>query len=196
MTKLRIISGDLRGRCVSVGEGAAYRPTQERVRESVAEIVKRKIWGAATADLCAGSGAFGFEMVSRGAASADFVEADGRAADIIAASAAELGVGKKVRVIRDDIRRFADNAEKGRYDIIFYDPPYDNEELRGLTPRLLCLLKEGGLLIYERRRARHEKRSADTGGKTNIIDARIYSDTVIEIYKREENADSADTGNV
>jgi len=195
MAKLRIISGDLKGRYVTVADGVDFRPTQERVRESVAEIVKRKIPGAAVADLCAGSGAFGFEMASRGAASVDFVEVDGHAADRIAGSAKNLGVDKKVRVIRDDVRRFAGLAAK-KYDVIFYDPPYDDAGLQELIPELLNLLSESGLLIYERRRLHSEKRSADTGGKTNIIDARVYSDTVIEIYKRGDNVDSALPGDV
>ncbi|MCL2183130.1 MAG: RsmD family RNA methyltransferase [Chitinispirillia bacterium] len=194
MTKLRIISGDLKGRYVEAGEGAGFRPTQERVRESAAEIVKRKIAGAAAADVCAGSGAFGFEMVSRGAARVDFVEADGRAAGTIASNAVRLGINGRINVIRDDVRRFVNTA--GRYDIIFYDPPYDDDGLRGLIPGLLNMLKEDGLLIYERRRCRSEKKTADTGGKINIVDARIYSGTVIEIYKRESNADSALSGDV
>jgi len=194
MTKLRIISGSLKGRYVSTGEEANFRPTQERVRESVAEIVKKKILGAAAADLCAGSGAFGFEMLSRGAKSVDFVEADGRLADKIAANAAALGVTEKIKVIRDDVSRFA-GTSANRYDVIFYDPPYDVAELQELVPKLLSLLTESGMLIYERRRGRKEK-TPDTIGKTNIADVRIYSDTVIEIYKRENNADSALPGNI
>jgi 16S rRNA (guanine966-N2)-methyltransferase len=195
MTKLRVVSGDLKGRYVTIAEDAGFRPTQERVRESAAEIVKRKILGASAADLCAGSGAFGFEMVSRGAAAVDFVEIDGRTADKIVDNAVNLGVKDRVRVIRDDVRRFADTAVS-RYDMIFYDPPYDAAELRELIPKLLGLLRENGLLIYERRRCHSEKKSADISGKMNIVDARVYSDTVIEIYKRDDNADSALPGDV
>ena len=246
--KLRIISGELKGRYVVVGDGIDIRPTQERVRESVAEIVKRRLRGAAVADLCAGSGAFGFEMASRGAASVDFVEADKRAAVNIRENADALGVADRVRVVRDDVRKFVsgrllkflgdeDNIIAGddggtvafggdhnnitgndicqpvrdgcrrkitgncadRYDIIYYDPPYDFVDLRELVPELLNLLRDGGLLIYERRRRRGEKKAAEAGGMENLIDARIYADTVIEIYSNrsgERDADSALPGDV
>ena len=196
MPKLRIISGDLKGRYVITGDDIDFRPTQERVRESVAEIIKRKVPGASVADLCSGSGAMGFEMLSRGAARADFVEIGGRVADRIADNAKQLGVDGRVRVVRDDVRWFAGTAV-GRYGIIYYDPPYDVAELRGLVPKLLSLLTGEGVLVYERRRLRHEKKAADTGGKINIVDARIYSDTVVEFYNGEEkNADSAIPGDV
>jgi 16S rRNA G966 N2-methylase RsmD len=246
--KLRIISGELKGRYVVAREGIDIRPTQERVRESVAEIVKRRVLGAAVADLCAGSGAFGFEMASRGAASVDFVEVDKRVAVNIRENAEALGVADRVRVVRDDVRKFVsgrllkfggggdciiagdgggnvvfgdnhnniignDVCQAGRdgyrrkitgggtdrYDIIYYDPPYDFADLRELVPDLLPLLRDNGLLIYERRRRSREKKAAEAGGRGNLIDARIYADTVIEIYSNpsgERDADSALSGDV
>jgi len=212
--KLRIISGNLKGRYVTVGDndGIDIRPTQGRVRESVAEILKRRARGAAVADLCAGSGAFGFEMASRGAASVDFVESDKRAAVKIRENAEALGVANIARVVMDDVRKFVegragkitgddgrkdgrrnDGKDNRRYDIIYYDPPYDSVELQELVPQLLLLLNDGGLLVYERRRLRSEKKAADTGGKANLIDARIYADTVIEIYGGNSGGDDADS---
>jgi 16S rRNA (guanine(966)-N(2))-methyltransferase RsmD len=198
MTKLRIISGGLKGRYVAVGEGVDFRPTQERVRESVSEIIKRRIRGAAAADLCAGSGAMGFEMVSRGAARVEFVEANGRIADRIADNAVNLGVNDRVRVVREDVSRFVDNCA-GRYDIIYYDPPYDDPKLQTLVPKLRTLLTDRGILIYERRRRHNEKKAVDTDGKADMTDARIYSDTVVEFYGKEEAgayADGALSGDV
>ena len=242
--KLRIISGELKGRYVVVGEGIGIRPTQERVRESVAEILKRRARGAAVADLCAGSGAFGFEMASRGASSVDFVEVDKLAAVKIRENADALGVADRVRVVRDDVRKFVEGRllkfvgdgdnntagdvafggdhnnitgndlcqagrgdysrkitgdDTGQYDIIYYDPPYDFADLSELVPKLLPLLRDSGVLIYERRRHPREKKAAETAGKTNLIDARIYADTVIEIYSNpsgERDADSALSGDV
>jgi len=193
--KLRIISGELKGRYVAAADGAAFRPTQERVREAAANIVRKRVGGARAADLCAGSGVFGFEMISRGAASVDFVEADRQAAGKIADNARALGVEDRVRIVREDVKKVAAGCAK-RYDIIFYDPPYDSAELAGLVPGLLDLLAERGVLIYERRRLRHEKKDADTVGKRNIIDARMYSDTVVEFYARGEDADSAIPGDI
>jgi len=193
--KLRIISGELKGRYVAAADGITFRPTQERVREAVANIVGKRVLRAAAADFCAGSGAFGFEMVSRGAASVDFVEADKLTAARIADNARALGVEGRARVVREDIRKIAADGVK-RYDIIYYDPPYGSAELSELVPGLLNLLADNGLLIYERRRLRHEKKAADTAGKINIVDARMYSDTVVEFYSRGNDADSALPGDV
>jgi len=193
--KLRIISGELKGRYVSAADDIAFRPTQERVREAVANIVGNRFRGVAAADFCAGSGSFGFEMISRGAASVDFVEIDKITAIRIADNAKRLGVGDRVRVVREDVRKVVEGGVK-QYDIIFYDPPYGVAEFEELVPKFLNLLTERGVLIYERRRLRHEKKAADTGGKKNIVDARMYSDTVVEFYARGEDADSALPGDI
>jgi len=191
--KLRIISGALKGRYVKaddVVDGIEFRPTQERVRESVAEILKRRLRGAVAADVCAGSGAFGFEMLSRYAARVDFVEVGKRAALMIGENAKALGVEGRVRVVREDVRKFADG--NGVYDIIFYDPPYGDTELSALVPKLFGLVRPGGLLVYERRRLPTEKRVADTAGKAGLADVRLYSDTAVEIYGGGESADDCD----
>ncbi|MDR2578200.1 MAG: RsmD family RNA methyltransferase [Chitinispirillales bacterium] len=184
--KLRIISGELKGRRITIPDNTACRPTLERVRESVAEIVKKKVRGATAADLCAGSGAFGFEMLSRGAGQVDFVEADKIRSIRIADVARDLGLGGRAKIVRDDVRKFI-SGRVDLYDIVYYDPPYDNADLRELIPQLLPLLKTGGLLIYERRRGQREKKSAGTGGKLGIKDVRVYSDTVIEIYGNDNH---------
>ncbi|MDR3012145.1 MAG: RsmD family RNA methyltransferase [Chitinispirillales bacterium] len=201
--KLRIISGELKGRYITIGDAVGYRPTLERIREAVASIVKGKIPGAAVADLCAGSGAFGFEMLSRGARRIDFVDIDKMSAIKIADNAKRLGADGRIRVIRDDVRKFVRDCyrkttgnEVDRYDIIYYDPPYDNDALHELALDLLPLLKNDGLLIYERRRRKGEKKT-NRDNKINMTDVRIFSDTVVEFYTNEDkNANSAIPGDV
>jgi 16S rRNA (guanine966-N2)-methyltransferase len=197
--KLRIISGTLKGRYVTMDDdGIGFRPTQERVRESVAEILKRRLRGAVAADVCAGSGAFGFEMLSRHAARVDFVESDKRAALRIGENAKALGVEGRARIVREDVRKFVEgmNGLGGVYDIIFYDPPYGDSELSGLVPKLFGLIKPRGFLVYERRRLPTEKKNADTAGKAGLADVRLYSDTAVEFYGGEEDADSDLPGDV
>jgi len=196
--KLRIISGALKGRYIRMGDGIDFRPTQERVRESVAEILKRRLRGAVAADVCAGSGAFGFEMLSRYAARVDFVESGKRTAVQIGENVKALGVEGRVRIIRDDVRKFIDSNSVfgGAYDIIFYDPPYGDAELSALVPKLFGLIKPGGLLVYERRRSPAEKKVADTAGKAGLADVRLYSDTAVEFYGGGEDADSDLPGDV
>ncbi|MDR2693831.1 MAG: RsmD family RNA methyltransferase [Chitinispirillales bacterium] len=196
--KLRIISGALKGRYITVDDGIGFRPTVERVRESVAEMLKRRLRGAVAADVCAGSGAFGFEMLSRYAARVDFIEADKRAASRLGENARALGVEGRVRIVREDVKKFVDGASGlgGVYDIIFYDPPYGDAELSGLTPKLFGLVKPRGLLVYERRRLPAERKNADTAGKADLVDVRLYSDTAVEFYGGGEDADSDLPGDV
>jgi 16S rRNA (guanine966-N2)-methyltransferase len=196
--KLRIISGALKGRYIKTDDGIDFRPTQERVRESVAEILKRRLRGAVAADVCAGSGAFGFEMLSRYAARVDFVESDKRAAIQIGENVKTLGVDGRSRVVRDDVRKFIDSNSMpgGVYDIIFYDPPYGDAGLSALVPKLFGLIKPRGLLVYERRRLPTEKKIADTAGKADLVDVRLYSETAVEFYSGGEDADSDLPGDV
>jgi 16S rRNA (guanine966-N2)-methyltransferase len=182
--KLRIISGELKGRYIMVPDGIGFRPTLERTRESVAEILKKRLRSCVrAADFCAGSGAFGFEMLSRGAAGVDFVEQNRAAALRISENAKRLGVEERIRVVHSDINQFI-AGKTALYNVIFYDPPYADEKLVELVPGLLGLLMDGGVLVYERKRGHGEKKVAAADGKQNMFDARIFSDTVIEFYEK------------
>ncbi|MFW6244282.1 MAG: RsmD family RNA methyltransferase [Fibrobacterota bacterium] len=179
--KLRIISGELKGRYLSVSGNSSFRPTLERTRESVAEILKNRFPGATVADLCAGSGAFGYEMISRGALKADFVELDRRRASEIRRNAENLKVQNRIRVFSDDVRSFLP-SQKQRYDIIFYDPPYDRVDLQEIVPSVLDLLTPEGVLVYERKRLPGEKKPPRSGEKEFLADARLFGDTVVEFH--------------
>jgi len=181
--KLRIISGELKGRYVQVPDSIGFRPTLERTRESVAEILKKRLKnGVRAADFCAGSGSFGFEMLSRGAVSVDFVEQEKASALRISENAKRFGVEDRINVICSDVSKFIDN-KAASYDLIFYDPPYDDEKLAQLVPDILELLRDGGVLVYERKRRHGEKKAAAPDSKKNMFDARIFSDTVVEFYE-------------
>jgi 16S rRNA (guanine966-N2)-methyltransferase len=179
--KLRIVAGHLKGRAITLGGRlGACRPTAERQRESVVQIVGGSIDGARVADLCAGSGAMGFEMLSRGAREAHFVEADRGRARAIEGAAVRLGVAPQVRVWAEDIRRFLGRGT-GPYDIVYFDPPYGDDALAELAPRLVGLLAAGGVLIHER--ARHRQAAAlSPGGTAERIDTRTYGMTVVDFY--------------
>ncbi|NLG16159.1 MAG: methyltransferase domain-containing protein [Fibrobacter sp.] len=182
--KLRIISGKLRGRLLYLPDkGNDFRPTLERTRESVAEIIKSNLPDAVAVDLCAGSGAFGFEMLSRGCARVDFVEKDLRRAAQIKSNAEKLGVTESCRIYTQDVKAFLKKSGS-RYDLIFYDPPYGMEDLAGLVPEIINLLAQDGILVYERSRAEQ--------WKIPIVpfDSRVFGDTVVEFYRREEACSS------
>jgi|WetSurMetagenome_2_1015567.scaffolds.fasta_scaffold00077_51 16S rRNA (guanine966-N2)-methyltransferase len=177
--KLRIVAGTLGRRMIAVEKRAqGFRPTQERVRQAVAETLKPRIPGARAADLCAGSGAMGIELVSRGAASVDFVENDRARALCIERHCAAFGIGERCRIAVRNVASFLD-ARDAPYDIIFYDPPYGDAALAALVPNLCALLSSGGVLVYERDRSAAP--AARAGFETRT---RGYGDTEVDFVTR------------
>jgi len=187
--KLRIIAGELKGRVVTLaGRLGDLRPTAERQRESVAQIVAGRIDGARVADVCAGTGVFGFEMLSRGAREAHFVEVDRGRARAIEQAAEQLGVAGKVRVWAEDVRRFMGRVP-GQYDIVYYDPPYDDDALAQVAPELVRLLTGDGVLLWEHSR----RRQLPPGDLARCIDTRTYGMTVVDFLAAVRAPDAGAT---
>lgn len=121
---MRIIAGEWRGRTIAAPAGLATRPTADRVRETLFSMLVSRLGafdGLAVADLFAGSGALGFEALSRGAASATFVDQAKAATDAIRANAARLGASDRVRVMPGSALAL---PAGDRFDLILADPPY------------------------------------------------------------------------
>jgi 16S rRNA (guanine966-N2)-methyltransferase len=121
---IRIIAGEFKGRRIKTPASDNVRPTADRVRESWFSILQGAIPGARVLDLFAGSGALGFEALSRGAVSVDFVEKHAASFAIIRDNAATLNVAGQVTIHRTDAMRFAERLQPGAYDVAFADPPY------------------------------------------------------------------------
>lgn len=122
---VRIIAGTWKGRKLAVPEGLDIRPTSDRVREAVFSRLQSMLgdWeGLRVADLCAGSGAFGLEALSRGAAHATFVEQNRAAANAIARTLKLLGRTADATVLTHDARALPLAAVS--YDVLYLDPPY------------------------------------------------------------------------
>jgi 16S rRNA (guanine966-N2)-methyltransferase len=148
--RLRIVSGELGSRVIVVpASTASFRPTLERHRQSVAEVLKGRVDGARVADLCAGSGAVGFELLSRGAAAADFVESDRKRARLIEQHAGTFGMAERCRVFVQDVRAFL-RRHAVLYDIVYFDPPYGSEPLAHLVPDISARIADAGVLVHER----------------------------------------------
>lgn len=176
----RIVAGALRGRRLAVPEGQGTRPTSEKVRGAVFNLLGQFFDGGAVLDLYAGSGALALEAISRGCARATCVEADRRAAEAIRANAAALGVAERVEV---RLGRVEDVAPRlpGGYALAFADPPY----AAGPGPALAALgalLAPGGLAVAE-----HDAKAPppDRIGPLSLVDRRTYGGTGISIYRRD-----------
>lgn len=120
---MRVTGGSLRSRHVHAPRGRAVRPTPGRVREALFSILGERVVGARVLDLFAGTGALGFEALSRGAASVTFVEAHRPTAAAIERAAGSFAVADKVDVLALSAEK-APRVLRGRYDLVFADPPY------------------------------------------------------------------------
>ncbi|MGA0603346.1 16S rRNA (guanine(966)-N(2))-methyltransferase RsmD [Caulobacter sp. KR2-114] len=156
---MRIVSGAFRGRPIVAPKGQSTRPTADRTRQALFNVLEHAPWapplaGARVIDLFAGSGALGFEALSRGAAFCLFVETDEGARGAIRQNIESLGLFGQTRVHRRDAAALgAKPAGDGApFDLAFLDPPY----AKGLGERALASLREGGwlapdaLLVLER----------------------------------------------
>jgi 16S rRNA (guanine966-N2)-methyltransferase len=134
---MRIVSGEFRGRRLTPPKDARVRPTADRVREAWMSILADAVPGARVLDLYAGSGALGLEALSRGAASAAFVELNPPSLRALEANIAALGVADRASVHRGDALRFAERLPPGAFDLALADPPYTRDD----AARLVALFR-------------------------------------------------------
>jgi len=146
---MRVIAGSRKGHRIDAPKGMSTRPTSDRVRENVFNLVQSWVEDAVVLDLFAGSGAMGIEALSRGAGRTVFVESDAQACRAIEHNLDKLRLSGAEVVCRDVTRFVA--ADTRTYDLVFCDPPYD--EYAALAPTLARyapkLLTEDGLLVLE-----------------------------------------------
>ena len=130
---LRIIAGEFKGRRLKAPAGRTVRPTGDRVKEAWFSILQQSIPEARVLDLFAGSGALGFEALSRGAVSVDFVETHRASLTALKANTEALKVEDRVTIHRSDALRFAERLQPAQYDVAFADPPYASDEAERLV---------------------------------------------------------------
>lgn len=181
---MRILGGQARGRRLKSVPGETTRPPLARVRQALFNILQPVTAGSTWLDLFAGTGSYGIEAASRGAAEVVMVEVDARAVAIIRENLAVTGLGDLITVIRGDVlREIPRLAREGRrFDVIGVAPPY----FRGLAPRVLELVDETGILAPEGRlyvqRHRTEELPARTTTLGLVKDYR-YGETVLSFYR-------------
>ena len=152
---MRIIAGEFRSRTLQAPKGEKTRPTSDRARETVFNVLTNltSIEGAAVLDLFSGSGAFAFEALSRGAESVTCIDSSRAAIEAIVANASALDVESQAVIERYNVFDWIPQAIDS-YDIIFADPPYDDPKLPTELPRLIFssrLLTPDSIVIIEHR---------------------------------------------
>lgn len=191
---MRIVAGDLKGRAIVAPEGQGTRPTSDRARQAVFNVLEHAAWseslqGARVIDLYAGSGALGFEALSRGAAFCLFVETDDGARGAIRENMDAYGLFGRCRVHRrsaTDLGVRPGSAGEA-FDIAFLDPPYG----KGLGEQTLSRLIEGGwlkpgaIVVFERGA---DEPDIDNPGYERL-DAREYGAARVLFLKAPPKAD-------
>lgn len=183
---MRIISGKLRGRQFDTPSGDTTRPTGDKVRGALFNILQSRLQGARVLDGFAGSGALSFEALSRGAASATLFETDAAAAALLRQNALKLGIAGQCDIRKQDFLVGAAALGNAAYDIVFLDPPYG----AGLLEKVITfmdwqgLLAPGGIIVAEYSAANNMP--ADINGLA-AYDSRIYGITALIFYRRQDS---------
>ena len=192
---MRIIAGSFRSRTLVAPPGLATRPTSDRLRETLFNVLAPRIVGASFLDLYAGSGAVGIEALSRGAARVTCVERAPAALKVLRANLARLGLTAGFRIhpgsVGAFLRRAADADLKReryeareRYEVVFLDPPYDAAPEYAATLGLLGgasigLLALGALVIAEHRRKESLEDSYGSLKRTRLLE---QGDAALSFY--------------
>jgi 16S rRNA (guanine966-N2)-methyltransferase len=190
---VRIIAGEFRGRRLQTPKGRGIRPTSDRVREAIFNVIAARVAGANVLDLFAGTGALGLEALSRRAARAVFVDQNSEATRLIEENIHLCGVADRSILIRRAILPSLATlatllAGAGGFDLVFLDPPYGQDLVPVVLERLteLQLVSHSALAVAEHHR--HDSIPSPCGGWDRTKERR-YGDTLVSFFSCE-NADA------
>lgn len=181
---MRIIAGKDKGRKLNRRDGQDVRPTSDRTKEALFNILGSEVVGIRFLDLFAGFGGIGLEALSRGAYEAVFVERKDSNVEIIEENREMLGYEDKSEVIKADVLESL-GLLRGNFDLIFMDPPYQEQELYQSTLAQIekyKLLHPTGLIIIEH----HSTTELDLEDEYDIIKERNYGNAALTLVKRSE----------
>jgi 16S rRNA (guanine(966)-N(2))-methyltransferase RsmD len=183
---MRIIAGSLRRRTIEAPAGLATRPTSDRLRETLFNVLAPRMKDATFLDLYAGSGAVGIEALSRGAAQVTFVERVPTALKVMRGNLEKLGVREGFRIEASNVAAYLRRAgvERG-FDVVFLDPPYDAADEYGMALGLLGgaamgLLAEGAVVIAEHRRKETLNEEYGSLQRTRLL---LQGDAALSFYR-------------
>ena len=184
---MRIVGGRLKGRALRGPATQDIRPTSDRLREAIFNILAHAygdpVEGANVIDLFAGTGAMGFEAISRGAKQALFVDDGSEARALLRANVETLGLGGVTKIFRRDARKLGAASAEGAFSLAFLDPPYG----KGLIMPALVALRDGGWLAENALIVVEEAAEAvlDIPEGFTLLESRTYGDTQVMILRAE-----------
>jgi 16S rRNA (guanine966-N2)-methyltransferase len=180
---MRVIAGTFKGRQLETPKWDGLRPTSDKLRETLFNVLAPRIQGARVLDGFAGTGAVGIEALSRGARHVTFVEHDPRAVSLIEANLGRCGVSDRYAIIRARFAGTEPPADSESFDVIFLDPPYGASELLSAIGRAEPLVQAHTLLIVE-----HARRDATPESRGALVRTRLLTsgDSALSFYSRRQ----------
>ena len=181
---MRIISGTARGRRLKEPANYDIRPTTDKVKESIFNIIQFEIEGRRVLDLFAGTGQLGLEALSRGAGSCVFVDESNAAIKIVGENIKTCGFEKQSQVLRSDALSAV--ARLGKFDVILLDPPYDTELLNKVLAKIIeiDILKVNGIILCD---SRSEAKLPDVSAPYKLRKEYKYGKIKLTLYTREDD---------
>ena len=177
---MRIVAGHLKGRSLQGPIGPGVRPTSDRLRETLFNVIRDRVVGARLLDGFAGTGAVGLEAFSRGAHHVTFVERDRRTIPLLEQNIVICGGTSATTVVKDDFLGVSTRHPRiGQFDVVFVDPPYDTEDLAEVMTEAAALVVTTGLVVLE-----HSRRRTAPEGAAGIRRNRtlLAGDSVLAFY--------------
>lgn len=189
---MRVVSGSAKGRHLKSPKTAGTRPVMDRVKTALFDILAPRISGVRFLDLFAGTGGVGIEALSRGAASATFIELSPEIVKLVRENLAITGLTAQAEVLRADAFKFLENAVTSgrRYDIVYVAPP----QYEGLASRAVAALdahpltEPGGLVIAQIHPRERAEIAALTLTRLQLTDERRYGSTLLMFFDHHEDA--------
>ncbi len=183
---MRILRGTLKGRKLLTFKGRRIRPTSDRVKESVFNILSDCIPGARVLDLFSGTGNLSIECISQGALSSVAVDGHPGSIELIRKNVQHLGVSDQISIKRSDVFRYLKSYKGDSFDLIFIDPPFTEK----LADRVMNALSRSSAYGKETRivieSTKHEGIS-DTYGSLESVDSRYYGDKLVSFFSLKKD---------
>ena len=145
---MRVITGEARGRKLVTLEGEDVRPTTDRVKEGMFNIIQFDVEGANVLDLFAGSGQLGIEALSRGAKHCTFIDSANRSIEVVKQNLKSVGFEKRASVFCGDSKMYI-GLSKDKFDIAIIDPPYNKNIIDAVLPSVVEKMTDYGVIICE-----------------------------------------------
>jgi 16S rRNA (guanine(966)-N(2))-methyltransferase RsmD len=179
---MRVIGGTSRGRRLSGPRNLNVRPTADRVKEALFNILADRIAGARVLDLFAGTGNIGIEALSRGAGQVTFVESSPTAGRLLRANLQRCGFERQAQVRIMTVSRFLKQRREPAYDIIFLDPPYRTQEAEKVLPSLErdAIIRGNGVVVVEHF---HKSPLDERIGHLARVKTYRYGETCLSVYR-------------